>query len=46
VVIKLGKQHIFQEVKKFKIQRRCKGCGERIVVENANKYYCKKCRGY
>jgi len=44
-VIRL-KQHIFQEVKKFKIQRCCKGCNERIVVENANRYYCANCRGY
>jgi len=36
----------FQEVKKFKIIRNCKGCGERIEVENANRYYCKRCRGY
>ncbi|HLC81507.1 MAG TPA: hypothetical protein VJH68_02520 [Candidatus Nanoarchaeia archaeon] len=40
------KQHVFQEVKRFKIQRCCKGCSKRIVVENANRYYCKDCRGY
>ena len=36
----------FQDIKKFKIQRNCKGCGARIIVENANRYYCDKCRGY
>jgi len=40
------KQYVFKEVKKFKIQRNCKGCGSRIVVDNANRYYCIKCRGY
>ena len=44
-VVKL-KQHVFQEVKKFKIQRCCKSCNARIVVENANRYYCASCRGY
>jgi len=44
-VIKL-KQYVFQEVKKFKIQRCCKGCSKRILVENANRYYCTDCRGY
>lgn len=40
------KQYIFKDVKKFKIQRYCKGCGAKIIVENANRYYCDKCRGY
>jgi len=38
------KQYIFKEIEKFKIQRYCKGCGGKIVVENANRYYCDKCR--
>ena len=39
------KHYVFKEIKKFKIQRQCKGCGGKIVVENANRYYCDGCRG-
>ena len=39
------KHYIFKEVEKFKIQRYCKGCGGKIIVENANRYYCDRCRG-
>ncbi len=38
------KQYIFREIESFKIQRYCKGCSSKIVVENANRYYCDKCR--
>lgn len=34
------------EQKKFRIKRSCRGCGKKIAVEDANRYYCKKCRGY
>ena len=39
------KHYVFKDVKKFKIQRQCKACGCKIVVENANRYYCDGCRG-
>ncbi len=39
------KQYVFADVKKFKIQRYCKSCNTKIVVENANRYYCDRCRG-
>ena len=34
----------FQKIGKLKVQRKCKGCNERIVVENANRKYCNNCR--
>ncbi len=34
----------FGDVKKFKTIRKCRGCGERITVDNGNRYFCERCR--
>lgn len=38
-------KNVFESIGKAKVVRDCKKCGGRFTAHNANRYYCRSCRG-